>query len=44
MPSERGFGDDCTKATRFYKVDDSDDQMRPHMFRDTLAVDLLPYE
>jgi hypothetical protein len=27
MPSQRGFGDDGTKATRFYKPDDSDDQM-----------------
>jgi hypothetical protein len=28
MPSEHGFGDDGTKATRFYKPDDSDDQMK----------------
>jgi hypothetical protein len=28
MPSEHGFGDDGTKATRFYKPDDGDDQMK----------------
>ena len=27
MPSQHGFGDDGTKATRFYKADDGDDQM-----------------
>jgi hypothetical protein len=27
MPSERRFRDDGTKATRFYKADDGDDQM-----------------
>jgi hypothetical protein len=27
MPSERGFRDEGTKATRFYKPDDGDDQM-----------------
>ena len=27
MPSERRFRDDGTKATRFYKPDDGDDQM-----------------
>ena len=27
MPSEHRFRDDGTKATRFYKPDDSDDQM-----------------
>ena len=27
MPSERHFRDDGTKATRFYKPNDSDDQM-----------------
>jgi hypothetical protein len=27
MPSQRGFGDDGTKTTRFYRPDDSDDQM-----------------
>jgi hypothetical protein len=28
MPSEHGFGDDGTNATRFYKPDDGDDQMK----------------
>src|SRR6516225_8155583 len=28
MPSEHGFGDDGTKATRFCKPDDGDDQMK----------------
>jgi hypothetical protein len=27
MPSQRGFGDDGTKATRFYRPDDDDHQM-----------------
>ena len=27
MPSEHGFGDDGTKATRFYKPDEGDNQM-----------------
>jgi hypothetical protein len=27
MPNQRGFGDDGTKTTRFYRPDDSDDQM-----------------
>ena len=27
MPSEDRFGDDGTKATRFYKPEDGDDQM-----------------
>ena len=27
MPSQHGFGDDGTKATRFYKANDGDDQM-----------------
>jgi hypothetical protein len=27
MPNEDGFGDDGTKATRFYKPDDGDNQM-----------------
>ena len=27
MPRERGFGDDGTKATRFYKPDEGGDQM-----------------
>jgi hypothetical protein len=27
MPSQHGFGDDGTKATRFHKADDGDDQM-----------------
>jgi hypothetical protein len=27
MPSERRFRDDGTKATRFYKPNDSDDRM-----------------
>jgi hypothetical protein len=27
MPSQHGFGDGGTKATRFYKADDGDDQM-----------------
>jgi hypothetical protein len=27
MPSQHGFGDDGTKATRFPKADDGDDQM-----------------
>jgi hypothetical protein len=27
MPSEHRFGDDGTKATRFYKPDDGDDRM-----------------
>ena len=27
MPSERRFGDDGAKATRFYKPDDGDDRM-----------------
>src|SRR5215467_2430845 len=27
MPSQHGFGDDGTKATRFYKPDDGDNQM-----------------
>ena len=27
MPSDHGFADDGTKATRFYKPDDGDDQM-----------------
>ena len=28
MPSQHGFGDDGTKATRFYKPDEGDDQMK----------------
>jgi hypothetical protein len=28
MPSQHGFGDDSTKATRLCKPDDSDDQMK----------------
>ena len=28
MPSEHRFGDDGTKATRFYKPDEGDDQMK----------------
>src|SRR6516225_8234795 len=28
MPSQHGFGDDGTKATRFHKADDGDDQMK----------------
>jgi hypothetical protein len=28
MPSEHGFGNDGTKATRFYKPDEGDDQMK----------------
>ena len=28
MASQHGFGDDGTKATRFYKPDDGDDQMK----------------
>jgi hypothetical protein len=27
MPSQHGFGDDGTKATRFHKADDGNDQM-----------------
>jgi len=27
MPSQHGFSDDGTKATRFHKADDGDDQM-----------------
>jgi len=27
MPSQRGFGDDGPKTTRFYKPDNGDDQM-----------------
>jgi hypothetical protein len=27
MPSQHGFGDDGTKASRFDKADDGDDQM-----------------
>jgi len=27
MPSQRGFGDDGTKTTRFYKPDNGDEQM-----------------
>jgi hypothetical protein len=27
MPSQHGFGDDCTKATWFYKAENGDDQM-----------------
>ena len=27
MPSQRGFGDDGPKATRFYEPNDSDDRM-----------------
>jgi hypothetical protein len=28
MPSQHGFGDDGTKATRFHKPDDGNDQMK----------------